>query len=57
MKILHILKREPSDTEKKIIDVHSKSNKVSIVRLYEEGGFTYDDLIKKIGESEKVFCW
>ncbi len=57
MKILHILKREPSETERKIIDIHSKSNEITVFKLYSNDAFSYDDLLKKVAEHDKVFCW
>ncbi|MCL4428877.1 MAG: hypothetical protein M1276_07835 [Deltaproteobacteria bacterium] len=57
MKILHILKREPSETERTIIDIHSKSNEITVFKLYSDDAFSYDDLLKKVAEHDKVFCW
>ncbi len=56
MKILHVLKREPSKTETEIIDIHSKSYDTSVIRLYEDG-IDYNGFLKDVFEYDKVFCW
>jgi hypothetical protein len=56
MKVLHILKQEPSDTIKKIIETHSKENEVKIVELY-KGEPNYKELVDLIFNYDKVICW
>lgn len=57
MKILHIFKKEPSETELDIIKIHSGSNEVKRINLYEYSSDNYDDILKKVFEYDKVFCW
>jgi len=56
MKILHILKKVPDASTKKIIEVHSSDNQVKTVELY-KGGIAYDKLATDIFSYDKVFCW
>ncbi len=56
MKILHIFKKEPSSTEAEIINIHSRSFEVSIIKLYEDG-IDYDNFVKEVFSHDKVFCW
>ena len=56
MKILHILKKAPDASTKKIIDVHAATNQVTTVDLT-KGGVSYDKLVSDIFANDKVFCW
>lgn len=56
MKILHILKKAPDASTKKIIEVQSAGNQVKIVELY-KGAVSYDSLIADVFSYDKVFCW
>lgn len=56
MKVLEVLKSEPDDNVKKIIDIHSKDNDVKIVKLY-EGKPDYAALVDDIFSYDKVICW
>ena len=56
MKILHVLKREPSKTELEIINFHSKTNEVNLIKLYEDG-IDYNGFLKDVFKYDKVFCW
>jgi hypothetical protein len=56
MKILHVLKREPSKTETEIMELHSKSYDTKIIRLYEPG-VNYDSFITDVFKYDKIFCW
>ncbi len=55
MKVLYILKAEPDETVKKLIDAHSKSNEVKVTVLAK--GISYDDLVDDIFNYDKVICW
>jgi hypothetical protein len=56
MKILHILKKAPDATTKKIIDLQASGNEVKTVELY-KGGISYDKLVADVFAYDKVFCW
>ncbi|MFQ6137098.1 MAG: hypothetical protein ACE5PM_07965 [Candidatus Hydrothermarchaeales archaeon] len=56
MKILHILKRKPTESEEEIIDGLSRGNDAKIVELY-KGGIDYKELVDLIFEYDKVVCW
>ncbi len=56
MKILHILKKAPDATTKKIIDVQASGNEVKTIELY-KGGVSYDKLVTDVFAYDKVFCW
>lgn len=56
MKILHILKKEPDESTKKIIEAQSKNNEVKIVELY-KGGINYGELLNLIFEYDRIACW
>ncbi len=56
MKILHILKKKPDESTKKIIEVQSRENEVRIVELY-KGNINYGELLNLIFECDKVVCW
>jgi hypothetical protein len=56
VKILHVLKKAPDDTTKKIIDLQKPGNQVTVIELY-KGGVNYDKLVADVFASDKVFCW
>lgn len=56
MKILHILKEEPDESIKKIIEVQSRSNEVKTVELH-RGNVDYAELVDLIFQHDKVICW
>ena len=56
MKILHILKKKPDESTKKIIEVQSKENEVRVVELY-KGNIKYGELVNLVFEYDKVTCW
>jgi hypothetical protein len=56
VKVLEVLKSEPDDNVKKIIDIHSKDNDVKVVKLY-EGEPDYATLVEDIFSYDKVICW
>lgn len=55
MKILYILKSEPDETVKRLIEAHEKSNEVKVVTLTK--GLSYDDLVDDIFGYDKVITW
>lgn len=56
MKILHILKKAPDASTKKIIELQSSGNEVKTIELY-KGGASYDTLVADVFSFDKVFCW
>jgi len=56
VKILHIIKSQPDESTKKIIEVHKSGNEVKLVELY-KGGVAYDKLVADVFAYDKVFCW
>lgn len=56
MKILHILKKEPDASTRKIMEVQTAGNQVKTVELY-KGGVSYDNLVADVFSYDKVFCW
>lgn len=55
MKVLEILRSEPTDTVSKMIEVHEADNDVKVVKLYENAD--YDALVDDIFASDKVLSW
>lgn len=56
MKILHIMKKAPDASTKKIMEAQSAGNQVAIVELY-KGPVAYDKLVADVFAFDKVFCW
>ena len=56
MKILHILKKTPDASTRKIIEVQSSGNQVTIIDLT-KGAVDYDKLVAEVFGNDKVFCW
>ncbi len=56
MKILHILKKAPDASTKKIIELQSAGQNVKVVELY-TGGIAYDKLVADVFAYDRVFCW
>lgn len=56
MKILHILKKAPDASTKKIIEVQTAGNQVKVVELY-KGGINYGALVADVFTHDKVICW
>jgi hypothetical protein len=56
MKILYILKTAPDASTKKIIEVQSAGNEVTIVDLA-AGNVHYDGLVADIFSHDRVYCW
>jgi hypothetical protein len=56
MKILHILKKTPDASTKKIIEVQASGNESKVIDLT-KGAIAYDKLVTDVFNSDKVFCW
>jgi hypothetical protein len=56
VKILHILKKAPDASTKKIIELHAAGNEVMTIELY-KAGVSYDKLVSDVFAVDKVFCW
>ena len=56
MKILHIIKKAPDASTKKIIDLQKAGNETTTIELY-QGPVEYDKLVAAVFASDKVFCW
>ena len=56
MKILHIIKKAPDTSTKKIIDLQAAAHQVTTVDLT-RGGVSYDKLVADLFSHDKVFCW
>ena len=56
MKILHILNDGPDDDAMLIIGEHKKEHEVEIVDLSQKA-MSYDDLVDKIEQCDKVISW
>ena len=55
MKVLEILRSEPTETVSKMIAVHESDNDVKTVKLYESAD--YDALVDEIFDADKVISW
>jgi hypothetical protein len=56
MKLLHILKSEPADNTKILMDILSEGNDASEFPLYDENA-DYEKLIDAIFANDKVISW
>jgi len=56
MDLLHILRSQPDELVRRLVDGLSKGKKVREVPLY-EGRPDYDQIVKDVFEAEKVICW
>lgn len=56
MKILHILRKEPSEAIKKIIELQKNGNEVKVVELY-KGMVNHRELLNLIFECDRVISW
>jgi len=56
VKILHILKKAPDASTRKIIELQSSGNQVTLIELY-KGGVSYDKLVTDVFTHDKVICW
>ncbi|HEY6004634.1 MAG TPA: hypothetical protein VIV57_17300 [Anaeromyxobacter sp.] len=56
MKVLHVLRSEPDEITRGLIDGMSRGGGGKEVALY-EGRVDYDRLVQDIFQSDKVICW
>jgi hypothetical protein len=56
VKILHVLKKAPDASTKKIIEVQASGNQSKVIDLT-KGGIAYDALVADVFASDTVFCW
>jgi hypothetical protein len=56
MKILHILKSEPDDTTKTLMDIISEGEQTATFKLY-EGQPDYGSLLDLLFEYDKSISW
>ena len=56
MKILHILKTEPDQTVRTLLDITSEGHEVTVFNLYEKQS-DCEALIDLIFEHDKVITW
>lgn len=55
MKVLYILKQEPDETLKTVMEEHKKAGDVTVVDLRKDKD--YDRIVDLIAESDKVISW
>lgn len=55
MKTLYLLKQEPDETLKKIIEEHKKTNDVKIIDIRKNKN--YDEIVDSIFAADKVISW
>ena len=56
MKILHILKSEPDDNTRVLIDILSQDRDAVLYPLYEEDA-DYDQMLDLVFDSDQVISW
>ena len=56
MKILHILRSEPDEMVRRLINELSTEEKNTEIQLYQEN-VNYEQLVKHIFESDRAICW
>jgi hypothetical protein len=56
MKVLHVLRSEPDEITRGLIDGMSRAGAGKEVALY-EGAVDYARLVQDIFQSDKVICW
>jgi hypothetical protein len=57
MKVLNIFKSNPGERYKKLVDEVTRGGEVKEIHLYEQEEVDYDQLVKDIFESDKVYTW
>lgn len=55
MKLLYILKKEPSPTINNLIESHKTKADVTVIDMRNDKN--YDDIIDKVFENDKVITW
>lgn len=56
MKVLHVLKSEPDEIIKSMMETLSEGNEVQQFEMY-KGDVDYDKLVELVFEHDKVICW
>jgi hypothetical protein len=56
MKILHILRSEPSELVRRLIAGMSRGESGREIPLH-RGAVDYDQLVREIFQSDRVICW
>jgi hypothetical protein len=56
MELLHIMRSQPDELVRRLVDALSRGKDVKEVPL-QGGGVDYDRLLKDIFEAKKVICW
>lgn len=56
MKLLHVLRSEPDDEVKKLVEILSDGTESKTFGLY-KGAANYDELIDLVFEHDKVITW
>jgi hypothetical protein len=56
VKILHIVKKAPDASTKKIIELQAVGNEVKTIELY-KGSVSYEKLVADVFSHDKVICW
>ena len=56
MKILHIIRSEPDDFVRSLVQDSFAGHEVEQVRL-DQADVDYDALVQSVFESERVLCW
>ncbi len=57
MKVLHILKSEPDENTKTLMDLMSEGEETTVYPLYDDAGADYEKLIDLIFDHDKVVSW
>jgi hypothetical protein len=55
MKVLYILKQDPDETFKKIMEVHENANDTDVFDIRKDKD--YSRLVELIEDSEKIISW
>lgn len=56
MKVLHVLKSEPDEVIRKLMEPWSEENEVQQFEMF-RGNVDYDKLVELVFEHDKVICW
>ncbi len=56
MKLLHVLKSEPDEITKKLMDGLSEGHEVRQFEMH-KSDVDYDQLVELVFDHEKVICW
>lgn len=56
MKLLYVLRSEPDDRAKALMDIASEGKDTTIIKLY-EANVNYEELVDLLFEHDRVFTW